>query len=368
MNFENIAARLARLRTRMAEEHVDIFVLVVTENYNCESMEYISGFRGSSGSLLISCDEAFLVTDGRYALQAATQSPFTLIMQERNTLQGKTAEVLVRKKWSRGGFEADRLSVSLFRELEPSLPRWKDCSSILPSLRRRKDDLEVSLIRRAADIAYSSYDEVLGRVREGMTEKELNALLEFTLRNNGAEEGWKGSRFIVASGERSALPHGTATERAFRKGDMVTVDFGATYEGYISDLTRNFSMGPLPGQGREIESVLLEAAEKALSAVRPGVEGKLVDSVARDVITSRGWGKHFSHGLGHGLGLEVHEAPRLSPSSKDILHEGDVVTIEPGIYVEGWGGMRIEDDYLVMPDGPVCLSGGKGRNSAMITI
>ena len=144
---------------------------------------------------------------------------------------------------------------------------------------------------------------------------------------------------------------------------MVTVDFGATVDGYMSDLTRNFSLGPLSPQGRDIQDTLLEAHLRAAEALRPGVEGKAVDALARDVVIRRGWGKHFPHGLGHGLGLEVHEAPRLSPVSRDVLEEGDVVTVEPGIYIEGWGGMRIEDDYLVTAGGSVCLSGGKGREA-----
>lgn len=366
MSFDHIARRLRRLRTVLAEEGVDVFVLLVTENYNNESAAYISGFRGSSCALVISADNALLATDGRYALQAQSQSPFTVVPQDQKTLQEKTAELLRGERWTVGGYEGERLSVALFRAFEHSLAHWKDCSVVLPALRRRKDEVEVAAIAKAADIAYASYEEVLGFVREGMSETELNALLEYTLRKRGAEAGWKGSNFIVASGERSALPHGKATGRTFRKGDIVTVDFGATVDGYMSDLTRNFSMGPLSEGAREIESALLEAADTAASALKPGVEGKFVDSVARGIIASKGWGKHFSHGLGHGLGLEIHEAPRLSPVSKDVLREGDIVTIEPGIYIEGWGGMRIEDDYLVTSTGSVCISGGKGRKTAVV--
>jgi len=368
VSFDHIARRLQRLRTVLADEGVDVLVLLVAENYNSESVTYISGFRGSSAAVVISADKAFLVTDGRYALQAKEQSPFNVVLQEQRTLQEKIADVLYGEGWLIGGYEGERLSVSFFRTLEKSLPHWKDCSALLPTLRRRKDDLEVAAIVKAGDIAYSSYEEVLGCVREGMKETELNALLEYSLRKRGAEAGWKGSGFIVASGERSALPHGKATGRAFKRGDIVTVDFGAMVNGYMSDLTRNFSLGPLSQRAREIESVLLEAAEKAVAALWPGAEGKFVDSVARDAIASRGWGRYFTHGLGHGLGLEIHEAPRLSPVSKDILHEGDVVTIEPGIYIEGWGGMRIEDDYLVTSSGAVCISGGRGRNVSILSV
>lgn len=363
MNREGIPGRVARLRERLRREGADVFVLVVTERYNSESMAYMSGFRGSSGALVVSEDRNYLLTDGRYALQARAESPFDIVIIDGGSLQDKTADILRQGRWKTAGFEAERLTVSLFSALEPAVPSWKDCSGLLPALRRRKDEGEAALIRKAADLAWHAYLEALETVREGMTEKEFNALLEYTLRKNGAEGGWKNNGFIVASGERSALPHGAPTGRAFRKGDIVTVDFGATVEGYMSDLTRNFSLGPLSPQGRDIQDTLLEAHLRAAEAIRPGAEGRAVDAVARDVITRRGWGKHFPHGLGHGLGLEVHEAPRLSPHSRDVLEEGDVVTVEPGIYIEGWGGMRIEDDYLVTAGGAVCLSGGKGREA-----
>lgn len=366
MTSEQVRERLSRLRQKMAAEGTDVFVLVVTERYNSESMAYLSGFRGSSGAVLVSAEKEFLVTDGRYALQAADQSPFEIILQGSGTLQQKTAGILGNGGWKCAAFEGDRLSVSIFRTLEKAVPSWKDCSHFLPSLRRRKDGAEAEIIRRAGTIAWESYLEVLATVREGMKENEFSALLEYTLRKKGAEGGWKGSGFIVASGERSALPHGMPTDRAFRRGDIVTVDFGATVEGYMSDLTRNFSLGPLSPKAEKIQSAVLEAHRAAVEAIRPGVEGNAVDAAARMVIEKRGWGKHFSHGLGHGLGLEVHEAPRLSPSSKDILLEGDVVTVEPGIYIEDWGGMRIEDDYLVTAEGAVCLSGGKGLEAAVV--
>lgn len=368
MPFGHIESRLGRLRARMAEENLDVLVVLSSENYNGESVAYISGFTGSSGAVLISGDRAILVTDGRYAVQAREQSPFQVVLQGRESLRDRTVEALRDGGWGIAGFEAGRLSVDLFRSLEGSVPMWRDCSALLPSLRRCKDGVEVAAISRAADIACSAYEEALEHVRVGMTEIEFNALLEYLVRKLGAECGWKGGRFVVASGERGAMPHGRATERTFKPGDIVTVDFGATVDGYMSDLTRNFSMGPLAARGREIEAVLLEAAAAAAEAISPGVAGSLVDSVARGIITDRGWGGNFSHGLGHGLGLEIHEPPRLSPLTEDVLRVGDVVTIEPGIYIEGWGGMRIEDDYLVTESGAVCISGGRGRSAREISV
>lgn len=364
MGRVRIEGRVDRLRELLLQEGVDAFVLLAGEGNNTESLAYLSGFTGSSGALVVTCEEKYLITDGRYDLQARSQSPFEVVLQGTSTLQGKTGEIIEGDRHRVVGFEADRLTVTLFSALEPKAPQWKDCSPFLPSLRRRKDREEADSIKRAGLLAWKAYEEVLGAVGEGMTEKEFNALLEYTLRKMGAERGWRRSGFIVASGERSALPHGAPTDRAFKRGDLVTVDFGATIDGYMSDLTRNFSLGPLSPQGRDIQRTLLEAHQRAADALRPGVEAKAVDAVARDVVTARGWGKYFPHGLGHGLGLEIHEAPRLSPLSKDILQEGDVVTIEPGVYIEGWGGMRIEDDYLITKEGAECLSGGLGREAA----
>lgn len=353
-------ARVNRLRALMAESGIDVFILAALDSYNGESMAYLSGFRGSTGALAVSADRQVLIADGRYLAQAAEQSPFEIVSAGGTPLIQKLASVLEEGGWRTGGFEGDRLTVSAFGVLEPSLPAWKSCPGFLHGLRRKKDGLEAAAIKKSAEIAYRSYTEVLEEVREGMTEKDFNALLEFRLRKNGADGGWRGGGFIVASGERSALPHGAPTGRPFRKGDIVTVDFGANVDGYMSDITRNFSMGPLSPQGRDIQSALIEAHRRAADALRPGLEGREADAIARDIITARGWGANFTHGLGHGLGLEVHEAPRLSPLSTDVLEEGDVVTVEPGIYVEGWGGMRIEDDYLITAGGALCLSGAMG--------
>ena len=241
-----------------------------------------------------------------------------------------------------------------------------DASDVLPLLRRKKDAGEIALIRKAADCARDAYRKVLSRVREGMTELEFSAALEYEIRCCGAEGGWGDHGFIVASGPRSALPHGMATDKPLAKGDWVTVDYGARVEGYVSDITRNFAIGEPPSRVREIEDVLLRAHEAAAGAIRAGVSGREVDLVARKVIQDAGYGECFIHGLGHAIGLEVHESPRLSPISADILQEGDVVTVEPGIYIEGFGGMRIEDDYLVTASGAELLAEDFDRRLSVI--
>ena len=189
-----------------------------------------------------------------------------------------------------------------------------------------------------------------------MTEIEFDIKLNEQIKLLGGEKGWAHDDFIVASGQRSAMCHAPATGKKFMDGDIVTVDYGAMFQGYMSDITRNFALNNLSDKAREINNILLDAHNQAVKALRPGVSGFDVDLTARKVIESAGYGQYFLHGLGHGLGLEVHESPRLSPTSKDILRAGDVVTIEPGIYIEGFGGLRIEDDYLITEDGCECLT------------
>ena len=189
---------------------------------------------------------------------------------------------------------------------------------------------------------------------------------ELSLKKLGGEKGWAHDDFIVASGARSAMCHAPATGKAFREGEIVTVDYGAMVEGYMSDITRNFALGRPDDKAMEINDILLKAHHEAAAALRPGIAGKDVDAIARKVITDAGYGENFVHGLGHGLGLEVHEAPRLSKTSTDILRAGDVVTVEPGIYIEGWGGLRIEDDYLITEDGAECLTVNDNQSLAVI--
>ena len=223
-------------------------------------------------------------------------------------------------------------------------------------LRRTKDFYEVSRIKEAAKIAREAYGNVLKKVHEGMSEIEFEIKLMDEIKLLGAEKGWAHDDFIVASGTRSAMCHAPATLKKFELGETVTVDYGAMVDGYMSDITRNFALGRADKKALEINEVLLKAHNGAAKILRPGISGREVDAEARRVISDAGYGKNFLHGLGHGLGLEVHEAPRLSRSSEDILQAGDVVTIEPGIYIEGWGGLRIEDDYLITEDGAECLT------------
>ncbi|MCR5346780.1 MAG: Xaa-Pro peptidase family protein [Fretibacterium sp.] len=355
--FERVDHRLARLRELMAEKGMDAFVLMVLERANSESCHYISGFRGSSAALIIDKKEATLVTDGRYRTQAAAQSPFKLIVQSEMPLASFIAKAVSDAGWGTVGFESGNVSHRIFEVMfAPVKTQWVDATDFIPSLRRTKDASEVESIKKAARIGRDAYGAMLDQVQPGMTEVEFDSALLAEIKRRGAEKGWAHDDFIVASGKNGAMCHARATGKAFEDGDTVTVDYGAMVDGYMSDITRNFAVKHVQDKAREINAILLEAHHAAAAALRPGTAGKDVDAVARRIIINAGYGKDFVHGLGHGLGLAIHEAPRLAPLSKDVLQVGDVVTIEPGIYIEGWGGLRIEDDYLITEDGAECLT------------
>ena len=362
-----VKTRVEKLRALMSDEGLDAFVLIVDERANSESCHYISGFRGSSAGLIITMNDTVLITDGRYATQSKNQSPFEIIIQSEKSMPEYIADAVSDGGYSRVGFEAEKISQSTYMKyFAPVKTEWLDASSMIPKLRRTKDADEVKMIREAGWIGREALGNVLRLAHIGMSESEFEVLLTGEIKRLGAEKGWAHDDFIVASGERSAMCHAPATSRIFAEGETVTVDYGAMVGGYMSDITRNFALGHVSDKAREINAVLLKAHHEAVRALRPGVKGVDVDAAARKVIADSGYGDKFIHGLGHGLGLEVHEAPRLSRTSKDILQAGDVVTVEPGIYIEGWGGLRIEDDYLITEDGCECLT--VNDNQSLITV
>ncbi|MDR1978088.1 MAG: aminopeptidase P family protein [Synergistaceae bacterium] len=357
MQFDVIRDRVKKLRGLMREREMDAFILIVFERLNSESCHYISGFRGSSAALIIDDKREALITDGRYQTQAALQSPFALTVQTKVSLSEFVAGMISANGYKSVGFESEKLFHSVAEGmLKKVSTNWKDASALIPFLRRTKSAAEADAIKRAGVIAREAYDKVLGRVRVGMTEVEFESTLLHEIKMAGAEKGWAHDDFIVVSGERGAMCHGRPTQKAFALGDTVTLDYGVMVDGYMCDVTRNFAVGRAQKQAIEIDRILVKAHRDAAAALRPGIAGKEVDAVARKVIADAGYEKNFIHGLGHGLGLEVHEAPRLSFLSKDTLKVGDVVTIEPGIYVEGWGGLRVEDDYLITERGSECLT------------
>lgn len=353
--------RVTSLRQKMEQKETDAFLVNVNEGYNWENAYYLSGFRGTSCSIIITGQREFLITDARYLQQAREQTSFEVVDQGGRTMVEAIEDLLRQLGPSCAGYEGERISESFFRKLGSIRTSWKDLSKILPYLRRFKDEKEQENIATAADIASRAFERTLEEVHKGMQEKSFANLLEFNVREAGAECGWPGHGFVVVSGLRSSMPHGVPTERAIQKSEIVTVDFGATYKGYVADITRNFCIGRPDGRLEEIHEIVLEAHEKAAASIRPGTRCRDIDNIARMIIANRGYGKYFNHGLGHGIGLEIHEGPRLSSSSEDVLCQQNVVTVEPGIYIEGLGGIRIEDDYIVTEKGTQCLSQGLDR-------
>ena len=349
--------RLSRLRQSMARVGAEACLVVCLEARNWENVFFISGFKGSHSALLISQEKALLVTDGRYLRQAETQTSLEVVEQGSDGLVKTVKRLFLSWGIKKAALEHRRISYSLALSLggEDS-PDWIDGSSLVEDLRREKTESEAGLIARAAEICSAGLGEVLPAIRPGVTEREISARLECAIRLNGAENTWGDHEFIVASGLRSVLPHGTPTDKPLEGGEWVTLDFGARVEGYLCDITRNIAVGTVPERACFLHGLLNEAQEEAFRAVRPGVKACEVDAVARRIIEKAGYGEAFSHGLGHGLGLELHEMPRISRYSEDVLKKGDIITIEPGIYLPDFGGLRVEDDCLVTGDGAVWLT------------
>lgn len=336
--------RLDALRERIAGEELD--GLVVSHPPN---LRYLSGFTGSAGLLLVRTGEAILLVDGRYAEQAREEA-------------GDAAEVRVAEDGLRDalgkmlpgddappvlGLEAHRMTVEgagRLRAVSEAVD-WRDTTDLVEKLREVKDAGEIRRLARAAEVACRALEEVLTVVEEGVSERALVAELEYRLRAAGS--GRPAFHSIVASGPRSALPHARPGDRRVREGDLLLFDFGATVDGYCSDLTRTVVLGAARPWQQEVQDAVRVARDAALEAAEPGREASEVDAAARQVLADRGMGDAFGHSTGHGLGLEVHEGPSLSRKSDEILRDGNVVTIEPGVYLRGRGGIRLEDDVVV---------------------
>ncbi len=349
--------RIESLRKRMRAANVDAAVVLAREGLNWETCFYLSGFRGSSCAMVITFEEAFLVTDGRYLAQAAEQTHLRVIDQGpvpimevlKNLLSGRSGSADL-------GFQADRVTCDLLGSLKDIGGDLIDISTIFSDLRRFKDHVEVSYISKAAEAAATALMSSIERSGKDFTEKDFAARLEYEIKKSGAEGGWGAQGFIVASGPRSALPHGVPTDRKVMPGELVTVDFGARFNGYICDITRTFSLGSPPAWAVDLHDLLVEAHAAAVPLLEPGRTTAEADRAARSIIEKAGFGDAFTHSLGHGIGLEVHEAPFLSFRSRETFVVGDVVTVEPGVYFPGKGGLRLEDDYHISENGPVCLT------------
>lgn len=338
-------SKLAKLRAEIAAAGVDAIIITRPEN-----RRYVSGFTGSAGTLVVSQTRSYLLTDFRYIEQATAQAPEFEIIRIGEPGKDALRDLLQADEIKTLGFEQDYVSYAEYEQLKQRLPvELVPLSGIVEKLRLIKDEEEVAHMQRATKIAEAAFEQVLPEIKAGRTELEIALDLEFAMRRLGAE----GMAFpiISASGPRSSLPHGRPTERVLEVGDFLTLDFGAISGGYCSDMTRTVVLGQPSEKQLDIYNIVLEAQLAAQAAVRPGLQGKEVDQVARDIIAAAGYGDYFGHGLGHGVGLQVHEGPRAGKTSEDVLQPGMIVTIEPGIYLPDFGGVRIEDMVLVTATG-----------------
>jgi Xaa-Pro aminopeptidase len=335
-----MSARVDRLRESLEEP------LLVSNPCN---VRYLIGFNSSNAYLLVDDDRVQLFTDFRYVEAASEIEEVELVEARRDTL-GHLSELLS----GRIGFEADHLTYAGFETLAQGEVELVPRRGLVEGLRAVKDEEELGTIARAAAITSEAYERLAGEPFVGRTERELAWRLQELFHELGSD----GPAFpaIVAAGLNGARPHGVPGERTLEPGQLVVIDAGCELDGYASDCTRTFTTGGLPDQLRGAYDVCLEAQRTGLDAVRAGEAGKDVDAKARKIIADAGLGEHFRHGLGHGVGLEVHEAPRLADNSTDTLAVGNVVTVEPGIYLSGTGGVRIEDLVVVREDGPQVLT------------
>lgn len=341
--------RLKRFQAWLAEQG-DAFDAILISNRS--NIRYLSGFTGTFAYLVISRDKAFILTDSRYIMQARQQSVhFSLVKLERYTPPMSIAKVCEGEGWSVLAFERDDLSFAFYDRLKACFGRANliPVEKAVEQFRAVKDEEEIALLRQAEHIGDAAFAHVLEILRPGMTEKEVAFELEFAMRRQGAS----GLSFdtIVASGVRSAMPHGVASNKKIENGDLVVFDFGCVYEGYCSDMTRTIGVGSLSDAQKDLYALVLQTQEKALTAARAGVVGEKMQDLAQRSFDKAGFGSYFGHGLGHSVGLDIHEEPRFSRNVKDKLPAGTVISVEPGLYVPGIGGVRIEDLIVLEEDG-----------------
>jgi len=344
--------RIARLLPRLEKAGLDAILVSDTSN-----RRYLSGFNGSAGYLLVTAKASLLLVDFRYTEQAKLQAPGWEVLQIKGAPQNFLPELLAGQGVKALGLEATHVSLAAYTLLQSALkdgPRLVPTEGLVEGLRLVKEPGELALLERAAGISDRAVENVIPLLRPGTGEDELAWEIEKSMRENGSEP--LPFEPIVASGPQSSMPHARATTRKLRENEPVVIDIGARVQGYGSDLTRTFTVGEADAQFRRVYSVVLEAQETALSGIRPGMKGEEADRLAREVIEKAGFGESFGHGLGHGVGLGPHEGPRLGTNSPDVLEEGMAFTVEPGIYIPGWGGVRIEDMVVLERDGPRLLS------------
>jgi len=321
------------------------------------NIRYLCGFSGTEGALLVSRDAAWFLCDSRYTAQASEEVQGAEV-RECAAIRLDTVTALTHEySLDRIGFEAAHTNVSAFRRMSEKMTgvQLVEIGPDLDEIRICKDRAEIELLSSVATLSSLSLAAILKDIKPGVREVDIALALELEMRRRGAEG--KAFDFIVASGVRGAMPHGRASDKSIQSGELVTIDFGALKDGYHSDETVTIACGKPGIREQEIHSIVRTAHDLAIEGVKPGISCKDLDEIARSYIRDKGFGDYFGHGLGHGVGLEIHEMPTLSPRSTAVLEEGMTITIEPGIYIPGFGGVRIEDTVVVTGDGCHVITG-----------
>ncbi|WP_158735183.1 Xaa-Pro peptidase family protein [Alteribacillus sp. YIM 98480] len=337
--------RLEQLRRVLRDRSVEgIFI------NSHANRRYMSGFTGTAGALFVTKTDAYFITDFRYIQQAEDQCRDCKIIEQTASIYASLGRLIKETDIKSLAFEKEYVSYSAYEFLKEHVDiELKPMEGIVEEIRLIKDDKEIAVLKEAAEIADITFKHIAAFIKPGMKEKDVSNEIEFFMRKQGADSS--SFDIIVASGWRSALPHGVASDKVIKTGELVTLDFGAYYRGYCSDITRTLAVGEPSEELKKIYETVYEAQVKAVEEIKPEISGVEADAIAREYINDQGYGKYFGHGLGHGLGMEVHEGPRLSPKGKKTLKPGMVVTVEPGIYVPEVGGTRIEDDIVITKQG-----------------
>lgn len=341
--------RIKKLLNKLNQSNIDAIII-----YDRNNIRYLSGFSGSSAYLYISNNKSIMLTDFRYIEQASKQCPdFEIIDHGELGVLKTIKKFAIDDNVSKIGFESEIITFNQYKEIKEIFQKFQliETKSLVEEIRMIKDDEELSYIKKAAEIADNAFTHILSFIKVGITEIDIALELEYFMKRNGASS--LAFSTIVASGKNSSLCHAEPSLKKIEQGDFLTMDFGCMFNGYCSDMTRTIVIGKADNKQKEIYNTVLKAQLEALSIVKEGLTGKEVDKIARDIIHEAGFKGYFGHGLGHSVGLFIHEDPRLSPKGFTILKENMVVTIEPGIYVPDFGGVRIEDLICVKENGYV---------------
>lgn len=345
---------LSKLQKLIKKEKIDALLLTGMENpVAAKNLYYVTKYTGSYGFSIIGETFQYFVSDFRYRDQAQTEAPNFTFVEIEGSLIDTLNSIIEKENIKILGFD-QKMRYSEFSMYQKLLCELYPTTNLVESLRISKTENEIKLIKKACMITDQAMEYILDFVKPGAIERDLEILLKNKMIELGADSYWP--RFIVASGERGAMPHGMASDKVIKEGELVTFDIGCFYKGYSSDMTRTVAVGDIDTKLKQIYDIVFEAQKRGVEAAKAGMTGKELDSICRDYITGAGYGEYFKHGTGHGLGLDVHESPRVSQANEKPLELGACVTIEPGIYISGLGGVRIEDDIILTEDGCIVLN------------